>query len=404
MTGPGRYLVYTDAPPLGKEGTGMAVLAHRFIRALKPDLTGYVTRMLTKRTRQDLIGEGIASPLFLSWDCSSLHLRMIHGARRRQMDYLLLKLWLWTHDYGAWKKTYEEASEIVGLSGANWKFLERLHLLSRTIGLPYSVYVVDDFEETLRLTGTAREQAVCHEKTGEILRQASRVFAISPGLAERLARLYGINSRVLYPVTDYFHIKTSSLRHLERRLVYVGSLNHLYIKPLQEIASVLADMNKSGGQAWTLHLITRDKATYRSEFADIETVTVDHSCDREQLQAEVARSELTIMPYSFDPAHRLMVETSFPSKFMDAIIASRPILVYAPEYASITRHMRMERLDYVATSKAGLTGLLNDLPWNADDAWLGNYNETALRHHSDKALREAFHEADVTADRRPGAS
>ena len=92
-----RFLVYSDVPPLGNEGANMAVLAHRVIRAIEPELAGVVTRAASSKYPRDQIGAGLEKPALLSWDCPGLGLRFIRGAARHRMDHLLLKVWAATH-------------------------------------------------------------------------------------------------------------------------------------------------------------------------------------------------------------------------------------------------------------------------------------------------------------------
>jgi hypothetical protein len=385
-----KYLVYTDAPPLGGEGTGMSVLAHNFLAALGSNVSGYLTRRYYKRLSTELIGRDLSAERFLGWDCAGLKLRFVHGRHRRQLDHLLLRAWLAAHPAGRWRTAIAQADEVVGLSGSDWRFLNRLQLLAKVVSRPYSVYVVDDFEESVQLVATAKELAECRKVVQGCLRQASRVFAICPGMAARIARLYGIESQVLYPVADSFSVPDLPEVALKPRLVYVGSLNHLYLSVLREVADLLAVGHAEGRSKWKLHLITRDEKTFQREFANHPAITVDHTCDRARLRSEVACSELVLLPYSFDPQHRLMVESSFPSKFTDAIPAKRPILAYGPGYASIIHHLRMAGLPYVATSRSELLELLTTAPWAVDEKWRKAYADAGQRFHSNAAFRAVF--------------
>ena len=47
-----------------------------------------------------------------------------------------------------------------------------------------------------------------------------------------------------------------------------------------------------------------------------------------------------LLPYSFESSQRAIVSTSYPTKTADYLASGVPILVHAPEYASITRTAR----------------------------------------------------------------
>ena len=152
-------------------------------------------------------------------------------------------------------------------------------------------------------------------------------------------------------------------------MIYVGSLNKLYMDALHVFCRLLLEMNRGGDVAWSFRMITRDNVVFGREFSQYDFVTADHDCDRTRLRAEVAVAELHLLPYSFLPENRVMVTTSFPSKFMDAIGAGRPILAFGPKYSSIIQHMELYGCGYVASSNGDLAILLQQRPWMDNLDW-----------------------------------
>lgn len=55
---------------------------------------------------------------------------------------------------------------------------------------------------------------------------------------------------------------------------------------------------------------------------------------RDQLHQWLANAHALLVTQSFDPAHRRRMETSFPSKLADYCAYSRPIIIWAPPWAS----------------------------------------------------------------------
>jgi hypothetical protein len=77
-----QIIVYSDVPPLGNEGVSMAVLAHRLIASLEPNVVQVITRVASRKYSRHLIGTKLQAPTLLSWECGRLWLRFLRGAAR----------------------------------------------------------------------------------------------------------------------------------------------------------------------------------------------------------------------------------------------------------------------------------------------------------------------------------
>lgn len=380
-----KLIVYTDVPPLGNEGVSMSVLAHRIIASLEPNVIQVITRAYSRKYLRAEIGVGLQAPTLLSWDCGGLGLRFLKGATRSLVDALLLRAW----SRLAYRPPGENRpSELVGLSGPHWQFLPRLRDLARALGLPYSVYVIDDYEVTAAHAG-ADEHALktCRKAIGSCLQDACRVYSICPGMVERLQTRYGIKSHLLYPIADTVPTQTVPPRVDSRVLLYVGSLGPAYLDTIISVANMLAAGFAPG---WRLKVISQDHRTFARHLAGRPEVIGRHDCDREQLRGEVANSEVTLIPYSFEERWKTTAETSFPSKFMDAIGAQKPIIIFAPAYASISRHMRDADGDFLVETSDACGEVLSRRPWQDDHQWLETYTSMHGSHHSPAAARRAF--------------
>ncbi|MGC3960863.1 MAG: hypothetical protein QM813_23900 [Verrucomicrobiota bacterium] len=218
-----QFIVYSDIPPLGNEGVSMAVLAHRIIASLEPNVAQVITRVASRKYPRELIGTKLQAPTLLSWDCGRW-LRFLRGEARVQADALLLRAWV---RLAYRRPATSRPVEVLGLSGPHWQFLPRLRDLAQGLGLPYSVYVVDDYEVTADHSGVdSAAMQTTQRGIRDCLQQARRVFSICPGMAERLQIRYGVSSQILYPVADdviQTQVATittsqeSSLRWLARR-------------------------------------------------------------------------------------------------------------------------------------------------------------------------------------------
>ncbi len=379
-------IVYSDVPPLGNEGISMSVLAHRIIRCLEPNVYRVITRAYSKKYPRDLIGSKLAAPTLLSWDCGGVGLRFLRGRIRSALDRLLLRAWV-ALSFSR-PAPSDNVSELIGLSGPHWQFLPRLNDLARLLNLPYSVYVIDDYEVTAENAGPSGNLERGHAEITRCLREARTVFSICPGMAERLRSSYQVESRVLYPVADDVAPEpvASTSATLNRTLVYIGSLGPTYLPPLLEIARALDERDSP----WTLRILSSDTRTYARVFAGFKHVTAKLNSSREDLRAEVAASDAILMPYTAAPEWKITIQTSFPSKFMDAVGAGKPVVVFAPAYASITRHLRDNGLTYDAQTIDELMKLLMDAPWEKTDDWRHLCLSILDNFHSPSAARKVL--------------
>ena len=382
-----RFIVYSDIPPLGNEGVSMSVLAHRMIAAIDNCTQSVITRRSAKKYPRADIGRGLLAPTLLSWDCAGLGLKFIREPLRSRMDIALLNLWIrFQKKKGPLRPG---AREIIGLPGPHWHFLPRLSALAAELDLPYSVYVIDDFESTAAHQGANPAKiAFIHRQIKAHLKAASRVFSICPGMAERLREHYGVESIVLYPIADAPQPLPTPPEHITpRELVYVGALGQPYLDTLLEVAHLL---ETTPGLDWTLKLIGQDRKTYARHFTQFKRVRQVSGCDREALQREVAQSEAFLIPYSFAPEWRITAETSFPSKFLDALTAVKPSVVLAPKTSSISRHIHAANLGFCADGPIDFVELLTRRPWNQEADWAKGYRALFTHLHSTSAASTLF--------------
>jgi hypothetical protein len=380
-----KVIVYSEVPPLGNEGISMAVLAHRIIASMGNNVSQLITRAASRKYPRAQIGANLTAPTLLSWDCASVGLSFLKGRARARMDAWLLHAWqrlAYRRPSGA------PAVELIGLSGPHYHFLPRLRALARDLQLPYSVYVIDDYEVTAAHEGmVGHELARCRALIADCLRQAHRVFAICPGMAERLHSLYGITSQLLYPIADESSAPAALSPVNSRELLYVGSLGPAYLDTLLAVADLLATGAAPG---WRLKIISRDHRTFARVFAGRPEVSARHDCDRDGLRAEVANTEAILIPYSFSERWKTTAETSFPSKFMDAVAAGKPIIIFAPAYASIIRHVREAGGAGAVETSTACGELLTHRPWATDQRWFDAYQALHQRHHTPAAARRAL--------------
>jgi len=360
----------------------MSVLSSRLIDAVAQSSDIVITRLESKKNNINEIGTGKGIKSYIWWDCARLRIPYL-GRYNDKIEILLFKIWIKFKK----KEILTQISgdcQIMALCGSNISFLVRLQILVEVLHLSYSIYVVDDFSESLKLSGKCEMLNEANYLAMKTYAGAQRVYSICPGMNEHIWSLYGRQSIILYPISDKIDGFITDLKVVRGQILYVGSLNLLYLNPLHEVAKLIDAMNALGF-IWTLHMITRDKAIFEQEFSRYKFLTADHNCSRNRLRIEVQQSEVLLLPYSFSEKTKIMVETSFPSKFMDAVCARKPIICFAPAYASISRHLNENGAGYHAESTMELANLLKMRPWDLDDSWMEKYNNLQIKFHSEQS-------------------
>ncbi|MGC3960862.1 MAG: hypothetical protein QM813_23895 [Verrucomicrobiota bacterium] len=72
---------------------------------------------------------------------------------------------------------------------------------------------------------------------------------------------------------------------------------------------------------------------------------------------------------------------------MDAIVSGKPIVVFAPTYASISRHMKDAGCGFCVQTSDACGQLLRNSPWGQAKHWVDQYHALLGHHHTPAAAR-----------------
>jgi glycosyltransferase involved in cell wall biosynthesis len=120
------------------------------------------------------------------------------------------------------------------------------------------------------------------------------------------------------------------------RLVYVGAAEHFYgrmlcsliekIELLQDVEIIVVGPNAD----WPVDMLRRAKDKGISPGFK----------PSEEAAAVLAGADALLVVMSFEPEHRLFMETSFTTKFLDYTAYGKPIILWGPEYCTPVRVAR----------------------------------------------------------------
>jgi hypothetical protein len=163
-------------------------------------------------------------------------------------------------------------------------------------------------------------------------------FCTSDGMQEVLGP--HPNSHVIYPMPGRHRISENIFppKSGKFRLAYVGSVENFYgrmLCSLIEKMESLPDMEiiVVGPNAdWPADILQRakSKGIYLGYKPPEEAATV------------LAGADALLVVMSFEPEHRLFMETSFTTKFLDYTAFGKPIILWGPEYCTPVQVVRRD--------------------------------------------------------------
>lgn len=228
-------------------------------------------------------------------------------------------------------------SSIFCISGSDPHTIIRAFFLSRFLSISLDLYLVDIFDATQHessnnLVATLLRHAIS---------QVNNLYCITDGLCSLIKSRFGKHT-VYLPLTTFdfnftkrpsleLHSTISQLR--PKKLLYLGSINHLYHSSIVDLLDFLADLS-------TLHSFSFEFVSSRSDLYKLfpsKNIPSWVSCVQlsdTNLHSAISVADLCFCPYSFDPLNHEMVSTSFPSKLLTYLSSSKLILLYAPPYSS----------------------------------------------------------------------
>jgi hypothetical protein len=279
--------------------------------------------------------------------------------------------------------------------------------LTSCCGLPLDIYLVDDLEESARLASQPMAARLARWLEPRVLKQASRVFTISPGYAEHLAAKYGVHAEWLPVSVTTRHIEHRPYQPKQpdvRPIVFIGAVNDLYVGAIRDLLQIIEEWNVAPHQfALRLVLLTYTTQEYiRAELGDSKWIEATFVSTPEELHRRLQESWAIFIPYSFSAAVKVLVSTSFPTKLVDCLPAGRPVVVYGPSYASVPRYFKEHRLQVCCNSAQELkTRLKNLVQYDTKEVIL-EYEMVLDRFHSPEHLRAILGGAGGAASRRQG--
>jgi hypothetical protein len=171
-----------------------------------------------------------------------------------------------------------------------------------------------------------------------LYRQCDLAFCISDGMKDVLGP--HPNSHVIYPMPGRHRIPETIFppKTGKFRLVYVGAAENFYgrmlcsliekMEPLPDMEIIVVGPNAD----WPVEILQRAKA---------KGICLGFK-PPEEAASVLAGADALLVVMSFEPEHRLFMETSFTTKFVDYTAFTKPIIFWGPEYSTPVRVVRRD--------------------------------------------------------------
>jgi glycosyltransferase involved in cell wall biosynthesis len=186
--------------------------------------------------------------------------------------------------------------------------------------------------------GHAWTQNLLSRRYRALYHQCDLAFCTSDGMQEVLGP--HPNSHVIYPMPGRHRIPAKSYPPPSGkfRLVYVGSVENFYgrmicsliekMEPLPDLEIIVVGPNAD----WPADILQRARA--KGIYLGFKPP--------EEAAAVLAGADALLVVMSFEPEHRLFMETSFTTKFLDYTAFGKPIILWGPEYCTPVRVARRD--------------------------------------------------------------
>ncbi len=382
------WLFFTDTPPLRGPAPGSHGLACHFLDACG----GLFESVLTRRTRRYVVPHSVQSqfpiPIYFLSDATPFGVRRFLPGIADLVDLVCgvaSMVWL-RHHLQPTKRTLA----LLGANGWSLVLVALLRVITRT---PLDIYLVDDLEASARIQQRPILRRILPWLEKQVLQNAARVFTISPGYADHLRLKYGVPAQWL-PAPIHldrvqfqpFHVPADGFR----TLLFVGGVSQLYLSALIDLLEELVAWNRiHPDRPIRLEVVSYGFPVALAERRDLSDVLqIRVGLSPEDFADRCRNAWAFFLPYAFDPEVRTMVCTSFSWKLSDAYRSGRPILVYGPAEASVSRYFREAQLPLCATARAELKTQLEAIETLDGPALAQCYHDCWAQFHSSAAVRQ----------------
>lgn len=386
---PRNWVFYTDAPPLLEGGNGNNGVAVQILRSIQERLDFVITRKFRRWISRDAIQKACADTrLILHPDASGYGIKKASPLAGSVLDSLIFAIWIIFS-----KNIRSKEKDWFILCGADCWFLLHILLLQK-LGISTHIYLVDEIEASAKYQQPKWVQLWIRSTLALVLKNSTSVFAISEGFVDYLKSEFQCKARWLPLPSQNTPVAPSILpsgKNSTRNIVFLGGLNHLYLSALKDLYEEISEFNAKSttGLPWKLEVLSYcSPDVLLSLLSDQKHLIFHQNLSNQKCIELMSKASACFLPYSFLESERIMVTTSFSCKILEYLASGSPILVYGPDYASITRYFIKENLPVCTTNRVELRQALHKLDAVRNSNYLAKYQTVWEKYHSPSSFRK----------------
>ncbi len=252
------------------------------------------------------------------------------------LDYQNL-IWVWKNPLKFERAIFEFKPQVI-LAVADTSLCCFAAKAARKYGVPLAGLFLDWFPVMKGHYGHLWTQSILNKRFRQFYRKCDLAFCTSDGMQEVLGP--HSNSHVIYPMPGS-HKPPSGIfpeKNGKFRLVYVGSVEQFYGRALCSLINEIISCSDLelivvGPNAdWPEALLkcARERGIYIGFKPPHEAASV------------LAGADALLVIMSFEPEHKLFMQTSFTTKFLDYTAFAKPIVFWGPDYCTPVRVVQRE--------------------------------------------------------------
>ncbi len=212
-------------------------------------------------------------------------------------------------------------------------------IASRILGCRLALYFFDDYTEQWWAEPRLRRAVAAIERA--IAPGADVLLSPNEKMRDELRRRYGRGSAVVRnPAPRETLPPAEAGRGEEFRLVFTGAVYHLNYDVLRTVLKAIGTLSAEEGKPVRLHVYSaqREADMARQGLGGPHFVLHPHlpTGEAQRVQRE---GDLMLIPFSFTPAARGLVERSATAKLADYLHAGRPILALCPRQSFLGEYL-----------------------------------------------------------------
>jgi glycosyltransferase involved in cell wall biosynthesis len=255
------------------------------------------------------------------------------------------------------------------------------------------VFITDDWEAGARLAGRL-PLAIARFALPRIARRAKAAWVISERMQNEWSTRFGITPGILQhsvDLADYRSVTRQERTDGETRLVCVGSVYSVNLRPLATLVEAVGALRREGARI-SLTLYTTSSLDWAKVGLEPRDGFVISTAKKHELPQLLVNADYAVLPLSFAEEHRKMVDVAYPTKVAEYLAAGLPVIVHAPASSTAATFIEANACGHVIAT-TDLEDVGSSLRWlmglDADEM-RRNAIRIAERHHDLPRVREKF--------------